>query len=126
VDHSQHSDTAPLWRVLPVLPTRPLRRLGSLNVFLHSEHRKRPSFSDQKLLLEHFGQIGFIPAFLTIAGTDFQTLPKIFLKFFLVQPIQNVSVSIVISYYHFIMLEKGKPSESLGRKATGLSPNLKG
>jgi hypothetical protein len=78
-----------------------------------------------KMLLEHFGQIGFIPAFLTIAGTDFQTLPKIFLKFFLVQPIQE-NVPIVINSYHFIMLEKGKPSESLGRKATGLSPNLKG
>jgi hypothetical protein len=53
-----------------------IRCLGSLKVFLHLVHLKRPSLSDQTLLFEHSWQIRFIPASFNITGTNFQTLPS--------------------------------------------------
>jgi hypothetical protein len=39
---------------------------------------------------------------------------------------KNNVETFIISLGPTMTLEKGKPSESLGRKATGLSPRLKG
>ena len=59
-----------------------IRCRGSLKVCLHLAHLNRPSFSDQILLFEHFGQVRFIPGLTNITGTIFQTLPK-FILFYL-------------------------------------------
>lgn len=48
--------------------------------------------------------------------------PNFFLKFFQFQPIE-LSYIHGIDFYPTMRLEKGKPRESAGRKATGLSPN---
>ena len=49
--------------------------LGSLNVFLHEVHLKRPSFNNQYVAFQHFGQHGVIIRLIATTGSDIQTLP---------------------------------------------------